>query len=256
MATALVTGATAGIGQAFARRLAAEGYDLVLVARDAQRLHKLAAHLHENNAIQAEVLPADLADPAQRGEVERRLRTDQAVRVLINNAGFGLGSEFWATSPEAIRQQLDVNVGAVLALTHAAVPSMRQRGHGDVINVSSVAGFFPASGAAYSASKAYVTALSTGLAAALSGTGVRVMALCPGFTRTEFHERAGVEAPRLPSPMWLDADFLVHAALADLRRGKDVSIPGSAYKILVALGQLVPHGLQRLIIGRAMPRRL
>ncbi len=256
MSTALVTGASSGIGRAFARRLAAEGHDLVLVARDAERLTALGEELRERFDVKSEVLAADLTDDAGCGEVEQRL-SDPArpVDVLVNNAGFGTSGAFWDTGTDTLRKQLDLNVAAVLRLTRAAVPGMRERGRGDILNVSSVAGFFAMSGSTYSATKAYVTAFSEGLSVSLAGSGVRVTALCPGFTRTEFHQRADLSMSKLPAAFWLDVHTVVHEGLADLRSGKAVSVPSPQYKALVALGRLIPKKVQRLVVARTVPGR-
>lgn len=256
MPTALVTGATSGIGRAFARRLAAEGHDMILVARDGERLRELAQRLEDRHGARVEVLPADLSDPAAREPVERRAADpERPVDVLINNAGYGTSGAFWDIPGERLHEQLELNAGAVLGLTRAAAAVMRERGSGDIVNVSSVSGFFPVSGSTYSATKSYVTTLSQGLSTALAGSGVRVLALCPGFTQTEFHERAGLEMGKLPRAFWLQADRVVHEALSDLRGGKAVSIPGLQYKALVALGRLIPAKLQRMVVTATVPGR-
>ena len=257
--TALVTGATSGIGLSFARRLAVDGHDLVLVARDGQRLESTAKELHTSYGVQVDVLAADLADDDGCRTVEARLADrDQPIDLLVNNAGFTTRHTFLQGDVEDEEQMLWVNVRAVMRLTRAAVPGMMERGHGAVLNVSSVAGFLPQS--TYSASKAWVTAFSLGLAGDLVGTGVRVLALCPGYTHTEFHDRAQIDMSAMPTWMWLDADQVVDAALADLRRDAMVSVPGGQYKVLVALSRLAPRkllatGTRSFIRKRRVPMR-
>ncbi|HEX6918770.1 MAG TPA: SDR family oxidoreductase [Actinomycetes bacterium] len=239
MTTALITGATAGIGNAFARRLAADGNDLVLVARDVQRLESTAASLRTAYGVEVEVLPADLIDDGQCRSVEARLADrSRPVDLLVNNAGFSLNRRFVTGDIEAEERMLRILVRAVLRLTRAAVPGMVERGHGAVINVSSVAGFVPQG--TYSAAKAWVTSFSQGLAGDLAGTGVRVLALCPGYTHTEYHARAGHDMSRTREWMWLEADDVVDAALADLRRDAVVSVPSLRYKAIVTLARHVP----------------
>jgi len=252
---ALITGPTSGLGAGYARRFARDGYDLVLVARDVDRLVDLAAELRAAHRIDVEVLPADLSDAGDRDKVCARLAA--GVQVLVNNAGFGTSGELWSTEPAVLQRQLDVNVTAVMHLTRAALPSMRDAGKGSVINIASVAGLLSGRGSTYSASKAWVVSFSEGLANGLTGTGVGVHAVCPGFVRTEFHQRAGIDMASIPGPLWLSVDDVVDESLADVAKGTVVSIPGVQYKVLTTAGRLVPRRLVRELtkrIGRGRDR--
>lgn len=251
MPTALVTGPTAGIGRSFARQLAERGHDLVLVARDEQRLDELAAELRAAHGVHVEVLAADLAERESLARVERRVADrDRPVDLLVNNAGFGLKGRFLDNDVEAEQAMLEVLVTAVLRLSHAALGAMAERGSGGIINVSSVAAFLPRG--TYSAAKAWVNSFSEWAANEYRDRGVTVTALCPGFTKTEFHERMGVSRGSAPGFMWLEADDLVAAALKDHARGRVLSIPSAQYKAITTAARVVPTSiLQRFqALGR------
>ncbi|MGB3481177.1 MAG: SDR family oxidoreductase [Mycobacterium sp.] len=246
--TAVITGPTSGLGEGYARRFAADGYDLVLVARDVDRLTALATELTDRFGRDVEILPADLAVAADRAAVAQRVSA--GVRVLVNNAGFGTSGEFWSADPAVLRSQLDVNVTAVMELTRAALPAMLDNGAGTVINIASVAGLVPGRGSTYSASKAWVVSFTEGLAGALTGTGVSVHAVCPGFVRTEFHQRAGIDMSGTSSLWWLEVDDVVHNSLAAVAKGAVVIVPGWQYKLLTGGGRLIPRNLVRALANR------
>lgn len=252
MPTALITGATAGIGAAFSRHLAAAGYGLVLVARDAERLNQSRATLLSFGAPTVETIVADLTVADQRAEVADRLngQSGESVDLLINNAGIGLGKEFPEATDSEILGQLEINVTAPVLLAHAVLPGMLERGHGAIINVASIAGLVPGRGTTYAGSKAFVVSFSEGLAMSLRGTGVRVQALCPGFVRTEFHERAAIDMSGMPAALYVDIDVLVETSMRDLRRNKILSVPGQLYSSLAVAVRLLPRGLVRNAAAR------
>ncbi|SDS68369.1 SDR family NAD(P)-dependent oxidoreductase [Microlunatus soli] len=246
MVTALITGGTSGIGASFARQLAEQNYDLVLVARDKARLDETAEELHTRYGVTVDTLPADLGQQADLHRVAERLADpDRPIEVLINNAGFGVHSRL--LDPDTGRHDvaIDVMIKAVLVLSNAAGRAMRERGSGGILNVSSTAGFVTMGN--YSAIKAWVTSYTEALANELHGTGVRVTALCPGWVRTEFHQRAGINASSIPAPLWLDAEPLVRQALADFEAGKVISLPSLRYKILIGLARHLPRGAIRAV---------
>ena len=243
--TALITGATSGIGAAFARQLAARGYRLVLVARDTERLTAIAAELSAKHHVDAEVLPADLATAAGCGAVEERLgATEDPIDLLVNNAGVTLNRSFLRSTADDEERLLGVNVHAVMRLTHAALPGMVARRRGDIINVSSASGFAAVMpGSTYPASKAWVMHFSEAIGLSVRQFGVRVMALAPGYTRTEFHDRAGIDMTKTPPWLWLDADDVVRDGLRDLTRGRLVSVPNWKYKTVVFAMRHAPRRL-------------
>lgn len=235
---ALVTGATAGIGESFCRKLASEGYNLILVARDTERLAANAKALEAAHGISTHILSADLTTEKGCSLVEQYI-DEHEIDVLVNNAGYGLNQSFTKSEIEAEQQVLNILVRTPMRLTHRVLPQMKLRNSGVIINVASVAGFI--AGGAYSAMKSYLTVLTESLHAELAGTGVMVSALCPGFTKTEFHQRAKMKMDALPEFMWLDADRLVHKSWHDAKRGKAVSVPGWQYKVLVFVIKAAPR---------------
>jgi len=249
MRTALVTGATSGIGHAFCRELAERGSNLVIVARHRARLENVSDELRARYSVNVEILAADLSKRAQLRRVADRVADrDRPIDLLVNSAGFVTRKGFLKGDLADEEAMLDVLCRAVLVLSHAGALSMKERGRGHIINVSSVAGFVPTS--TYGAAKAWVTAFTETLAHELSGSGVSATALCPGFTHTEFHERAEIDVSRLPKAMWLEADGLVRDCLDDVRAGKVISVPGVQYKVIAGVAQVVPHGLLRAVSGR------
>jgi hypothetical protein len=253
---ALVTGASGGIGAGYARRLAREGYDLVLVARTREALDSLAKDLRESRGREVEVLVADLTRDEDLRIVEERVAGEPALDLLVNNAGFGSAGDFADADIDAEVEQVRLNVVALMRLTRAALPRMVERGRGSIINVSSLAGLAPLPfSATYGATKAFVTSLTEALHEELRGSGVRVQALCPGFTRTGFQARAGIDAGSIPGFMWMDADAVVEASLAALERDDVLCIPGVGYRLLAGLQGALPRAATRRVIGAAQNRR-
>ena len=239
---AMVTGATAGIGESFTRVLAREGFSIVLVARDLERMKERAATLESQFNVQTEIVQADLATDDGCAKVEKYL-TENPVEVLINNAGFGINKAFSMSDLNSEQQLLDVLVRTPMRLMHTVIPQMKARNSGSIVNVSSVAGWI--AGGTYSAANSYLTVLSESLHTELSGTGIKISALCPGFTRTEFHERGRMRMNGLPNFMWLSADRVVSQAWKENQNGKVLSVPGWQYLILSTVSRFGPRPLVR-----------
>jgi uncharacterized protein len=249
MTTALITGASSGIGETFARQLAARGHHLVLVARDEARLEERARQIETRHEVTVEILPADLLDSADRKRVERRLAdTARPVDVLVNNAGFGLAAPFPHSPIEDEERMLDIHTRVPMRLTYAAIPGMKARGSGAVINVASVAGLLPTG--TYGAAKAALIALSESLRVDLGPLGIQVLAMCPGFTRTEFQARAQMDVSKIPGWAWLDPDDVVQQALKDLHRSKPISITGRRYRAYAFAARHLP----RKVVAARMAR--
>ena len=239
---ALVTGASAGIGAEFTEQLAQQGYDIILVSRDKARLDVRAKYLHEKYSVATEVISADLSTRAGMRSVEERLGAG-GVEFLVNNAGFGINKRFANGDIDIETENLEVLVTAVMRLSHAALPFMREKQRGFIVNVSSVAGWM--AGGTYSASKSWVTVFSEYLSVDLAKDGINVTALAPGFTHTEFHQRGKMNMSALPSWLWLNADDVVRASIRAVQKGKAVSIPGWQYRIIYQLMRHLPRSLVR-----------
>lgn len=242
--TALITGASSGLGAEFARQLAAQGGDLVLVARDRAALDRVTEEVRARHDVEVEVLAADLLDADDRALVERRLADpERPIEVLVNNAGFGLSLEFARNDIEDEARHLALHVEVPMRLTHAALGPMLERGHGRIVNVASVAGFIPRS--SYGAVKGWLISFSRWANGRYAPEGVTVTAVCPGYTHTNFHERMGLAPGEegVPAWMWLDARTVVAEGLRDAARGKAVSVPSLRYRVLVGLTKLLPPAL-------------
>jgi short-subunit dehydrogenase len=249
--TALVTGASSGIGRAFVVALADRGHDVVLVARDTERLEALATELRAAYGAAAEVLTADLSDPTALAAVEARIADpDRPIDLVVNNAGFGTSGQFAALPIEREEQEIQLNVVALVRLTHAALAAQIPRGRGGVINVASIAGYQPTPGnATYGATKAYVMSFTQAVHEEVKGTGVKCMVLAPGFTRTEFQTRAGFDSDEVPGFLWQDAPTVVQHALRAYDKGKAVCLPGPLNTVTGAFTAVTPQAITRRIAG-------
>lgn len=246
---ALITGATAGIGNAFARELARRGWNLVVVARDLERLESVAKDLRERHGIEVHVIGADLTDDDGLQRTANALTdSSRPVHLLVNNAGSSLARWFGTTDVVDEDRQLDLLVRAPMHLMDAAIKAMTGRGHGGIINVASVAAYTPRG--TYSAHKAWLVNISQWANLQYADAGVTVTALCPGFVRTEFHQRGEMDVSGVPRWMWLKADKVVEAALQDWEHGKSVSVPSLRYKALVQLARHAPAGLTKRLAQR------
>jgi hypothetical protein len=254
--SALVTGASSGIGRAFAQRLARDGWQLTVVARNGSRLRSLARELRAKHRTRVAVAIADLTNEADIKKIERRLARDGRLELLVNNAGVGDFGAFQERDCDRQASEIQLNVLAVMRLTHAALPGLVARGKGAVINVSSLAAFQPCPFmATYGATKAFLNSFTEALREELRGTGVRMQALCPGGTHTEIFDRAGVDVSALPSFVWMEPEAVVEESLAALERGTSVCVPGIGNRALSSLTGLIPQELVLRVAG-AFGRRI
>jgi short-subunit dehydrogenase len=253
--TALVTGASAGIGLEFAKALARDGFDVVLVARRSDRLREVAAELEAQFGVSALALPDDLADPLAPERIMAELaRRERNVDVLVNNAGAGIAKTFREVDWSLHAQLIQVQVTAVARLTHACLPGMIERGYGRIVSVSSLAGLLPGSPTStlYPAAKAFLVRFAESLSSELVGSGVHVCAVCPGFTRTEFHDVMGVRGvvAKLPGFMWQDAQSVAREGLAAVMRGEVVYVSGPVNRFVVGVMRHLPAGRAQAIMRR------
>ena len=250
---ACITGASSGIGAAFARALAAKGRSLLLVARRRARLEELAESLARDHGIHAEALEADLTSMDDLARVEQRLRSAANLELLVNNAGFGSRGMFFQADLAGQDQMHRLHVLATVHLTHAALPGMVSRNRGGIINVSSVAGFWQAPGnVSYCATKCWMNSFTEGLALELASmrSAVRVQALCPGYTRSEFHEQAGLDRSGIGESLWMSAEDVVADSLRGLEQGKLFVVPGWRYKVATFMLKHIPRAVLRPVAAR------
>jgi len=241
---ALITGASSGIGATYARALARAGYALILVARREARLQALAEDLSRQYHVPVEVLVADLADPAGVASVEARIAETGALAFLVNNAGLGTPGPFVENTIQSQEAMIRVHVNAAIRLTRAALPVMLARQSGAIVNVASLMAFYPLPGSAtYAATKSCLKVFTEALHQELMGTGVRVQALCPGFTRTEFHDANNITERGVPDFAWMSAESVVAQSLRDLEAGQVISVPGLGYRLLALLSGIIPRSL-------------
>lgn len=253
---ALVTGASSGIGRCIAARLAADGTELVLVARRGDRLQALAAELTAQTGVRVEVLVADLADEDELAVVEKRLRDGSPqVDLLVNNAGVGGQGYFADTDLEGQDHQVRLNVRAPMRLTHAALGGMVERRRGGILNISSIAGLQPLPQVAvYSATKAFLTTFGHAVHEEVRRKGVTVTTVLPGWTRTEFHDASGMSRDIIPGPAWMTADAVAAGALRDVARGRIESVPGLHYRVLTVITRLTPWSVSRRVVAAVLAR--
>jgi short-subunit dehydrogenase len=256
--TALITGASAGIGAEFARQLAAQGTSLILVARRVEKLEALAYELQYKYSISTEVFPADLTKPDEVASVETKLSTTPNFDLLINNAGFGSVGRFCGGEADPQMDMLQIHIATCVKLVRAVLPGMITRHRGWIVNVASVAAFVPFGSVLYSATKSFLVTFSLGLSTELHGTGIRVQALCPGLTNTEFHDVIHMDRSIAPKFLWLPAERVVSTSLKALPRGSVIIVPGWQYRLIVAFTRipLISSFIQMVTTSGFIKRRI